>query len=954
MRQRIVVRSRAARVARWGMALAPLFPCALVATPHPSAAQLVQGRLRDVESGAPVKGALVLLLDATGAQEGGALSGQDGLFRIRAPRPGRYTVSAERIGFETAVSTPFDVDAGRGIELTLDLEPKALALEGIRVEAGRRCSVSPEEGRIVAELWDEARKALRNQQWTDSVGVVRFRVVEYERNVDPGTGLATGETRRSVNWVGRNPIRSRPAQELLEDGFIRPDGTGGYQYFGADAGVLLSDRFLDTHCFGLTSSGTAPDAMGLTFEPLGSRRGMADIEGVLWLGIADVRLRALEFVYTWSPWTEAAGVANGRVEFEELPEGVWIVRRWWIRMPRMTQSYDLMRGGQSGLRVAGLVEAGGAATRVDVAAGRRASAVAGVLGRIAGLVWDSTRAEPLGGAEVFLSDAERSVISDEAGRFALDSVRVGTRELEFRHPRLDSLPVVMPATEVSVAGGATAEVTLAVPSPASIVGALCGGGEHAPGSAAVFGVVRERGGGEPVAGATVLLEWTDYRVVAGREVLADVQTLSVTTDERGRFTACGVPPGVLLAAQASVGGEFGPIRRVEVPWGEVVVLDLGLDPGVSTEEAELDVCPSMELSDAAGAVVGRVLEQATGVPVGLSTVWLTSDEPGPTVSVRSDAAGRFVFCGVQPGAYALRAAVQGLGSGRAAVDVRAGGRTDAELRLGAEEAASTTGAIQGRVVAAVDGRPLAGAEIRLRGRLARISEKDGSFSFPEVSTGTATVTASAFGYAEASGEVVIGGGQTLTIEVRLSERPIELDPIVVEAVRSRTGGILEDVRRRAASPWGTVLIGETLEPRLRTASRTTDLLRDQGVTILSNGNALYFNRTRCAPHVFVDGVKITRVPRGGGPIPPKGLEPPDEEAARALNMVDPTTIAAVEIYRGPAETPGEFLDSDARCGVILIWTRRAEGVGKEDLLPRGPPPSSGPGATFPFRRPSDW
>ena len=41
-----------------------------------------------------------------------------------------------------------------------------------------------------------------------------------------------------------------------------------------------------------------------------------------------------------------------------------------------------------------------------------------------------------------------------------------------------------------------------------------------------------------------------------------------------------------------------------------------------------------------------------------------------------------------------------------------------------------------------------------------------------------------------------------------------------------------------------------------------------------------------------------------------------------MNRVSPFEIRAMEIYRGPAQTPGQFLDSNARCGVILIWTRR--------------------------------
>ena len=33
-------------------------------------------------------------------------------------------------------------------------------------------------------------------------------------------------------------------------------------------------------------------------------------------------------------------------------------------------------------------------------------------------------------------------------------------------------------------------------------------------------------------------------------------------------------------------------------------------------------------------------------------------------------------------------------------------------------------------------------------------------------------------------------------------------------------------------------------------------------------------------------------------------------------------VRVVEIYRGPAEVPGQYLDSNAKCGVILIWTKR--------------------------------
>ena len=233
------------------------------------------------------------------------------------------------------------------------------------------------------------------------------------------------------------------------------------------------------------------------------------------------------------------------------------------------------------------------------------------------------------------------------------------------------------------------------------------------------------------------------------------------------------------------------------------------------------------------------------------------------------------------------------------------------------------------MVAASDGQPISGAEVRLLDRFVRVSGNDGSFSFTDVAAGTATLDVSRLGYAAATGAVVIGGGQTLTVRVRLSEQPIALDPIVVEAVGSSGGGVLAEVRRRTELPWGTVLIGEALERKLVRATRTTDVLAEHQVTTYDNATVLYLDRSRCAPHVYVDGVKVTHITRGQGlelARDIEGAEGPEREAARAVNMVEPPAIVAIEIYQGPAETPGQFLDSDSQCGVILIWTRRGTDV----------------------------
>jgi outer membrane cobalamin receptor len=218
-----------------------------------------------------------------------------------------------------------------------------------------------------------------------------------------------------------------------------------------------------------------------------------------------------------------------------------------------------------------------------------------------------------------------------------------------------------------------------------------------------------------------------------------------------------------------------------------------------------------------------------------------------------------------------------------------------------------------------------GAEVTLRrdGDV-RISGSDGAFEFVGVRAGTIDITVSLLGFAEAKGGVVLGGGQTLELEVRLSPEPIELEPIVVQAARLAIGGgILEDVRRRAEGGWGTVLLREELELPRRTASRTTDILQQQvGVHVhgqTETTRTLYLRTPGCGPLVYVDGIKLTHEPRGSDPM---GKTAP--EAARAANLVHPMDIEALEIYRGPGQTPGEFLDSNAQCGVILIWTRRGQ------------------------------
>jgi hypothetical protein len=95
----------------------------------------------------------------------------------------------------------------------------------------------------------------------------------------------------------------------------------------------LSEEFANSHCFSAREPGSDERGLiGIGFEPTADR-DMPDVSGVLWLDEQTAELRFVEYRYTDPPWDLEVSDAGGRIEFERLPTGVWIVSRWWIRMP---------------------------------------------------------------------------------------------------------------------------------------------------------------------------------------------------------------------------------------------------------------------------------------------------------------------------------------------------------------------------------------------------------------------------------------------------------------------------------------------------------------------------------------------------------------------------------------------------------------------------------------------
>ncbi len=358
---------RSARFASlWG---ALLFLAGLIAAP--AASQTVRGVLVDGESQEPIGGVLVVLHDAKGARRRAALTDDAGRFVLRAPVAGSYTVRTERIGYQPTVSQPLALRPGETRDIRLVGAAEAVALEGITVEGSRRrCRIRPQSGAETALLWEEARKALEVASWTRERRLFRYTVVQRERDVDLRTGQTSNEASRDSSAVAAVPFASLPAAELAENGYVqqRQDGTW---YYAPDADVLLSDDFLDQHCFWVRiGRGGERGLVGLAFEPVGGRT-LPDVAGVLWVDRAAAELRRLEFDYVNLPQRVPPGAVGGRVEFARLPNGAWMVPRWWIRMPAAIESADrgnemLRASGRAGARVSRVHQFGGEVVAVAV------------------------------------------------------------------------------------------------------------------------------------------------------------------------------------------------------------------------------------------------------------------------------------------------------------------------------------------------------------------------------------------------------------------------------------------------------------------------------------------------------------------------------------------------------------------------------------------------------------
>lgn len=233
------------------------------------------------------------------------------------------------------------------------------------------------------------------------------------------------------------------------------------------------------------------------------------------------------------------------------------------------------------------------------------------------------------------------------------------------------------------------------------------------------------------------------------------------------------------------------------------------------------------------------------------------------------------------------------------------------------QAPQRNGTIVGVVSDSRGQRPLPGVQVFLEGTgIGGLTNQQGRFTMANVPAGEVTLTAQLIGYSSFSEVLQVNSGETLSLNIELRQRALDLGEIVVTGTAAATerrsiGNSLAsisatDVMERA--PVGTfqeILQARTPGVSMLHSSGQVGMdgdLRIRGSTSVTQSNQ---------PLVYIDGVRTSTSSDAlgvGGQAPTR------------MSDLDPSDIERIEIVKGAAAT--SLYGTQAASGVIQIFTKR--------------------------------
>src|SRR6266480_207857 len=448
-----------------------LLTAAVIVAGSQARAQEARVEVVDASTGRPLVGANISLFDSLAVVPlGGGFSDQNGRMDLRAPSRGPYRIRADKVGYDTWTSVqlqlgdrPINVRAGMALTRT----PVPLVS---RSETACQQLTGP--GTLAGDLWVEMKKALTASATTEAQGLVPIDVDLYERVLDRNLAVVSERAEQRAR-ISRRPVTGISWDQL--DSTRRGEGSNSDVYRAPDAATILSDQFVKSHCYAaIRGYGPETGLTGLEFKPA-RVGGLPEVAGVLWLDPRGNTLRALNFDYVNLPIPLRIARTTGRVEFQQLPGGQWIVPRWYIRMPRIARvtSTDVGSPTVSRDSLVGYQEVGGAArpagtarvsTGVPISSpppGEPAVDTPSTANQsvIMGIVYDSTSGRALSDVRVSTAGGRFKTLTNSGGRYEL-AVDVPLRDsIVFEHPRLRLFHVAERVQSISLPNGARGQAS---------------------------------------------------------------------------------------------------------------------------------------------------------------------------------------------------------------------------------------------------------------------------------------------------------------------------------------------------------------------------------------------------------------------------------------------------------------------------------------------------------------
>jgi hypothetical protein len=544
----------------------------------------------EAANGKPIVGANVSVFDSAGVLLGGGFSDQVGHIDLPTPLRNPFRVQADKVSYDTWLSVVLR-PSGKPIRLRVGMTPTRLA--GLVTRTETACQQLSGPGTPAGALWFELRKALTANAMTEAKGLVPLDVDLYERALDRSLGIVAERKEARTN-IPRRPATGISWDQL--DSARRGNSANGEIYRAPDAAALLSDQFVKSHCFAaIRGYGPENGLTGLEFKP--SKVGSEpELTGVIWLEPRANALKYLNFDYVNLPIPLRIARTTGRVDFQQVEGGQWIVQRWYIRMPRTTRVSSAVFGSANVVRdsLIGFQEVGGTArpagsappvvttstppTPTDSSGTTGAPASGPVQAVLEGFVYDSTTGRPLKGVIVSTGVGRFKARTNEGGRYELVIDGALSDKVIFEHSRLRLLRIPERVQTVSVAPGSRGQAVVFIPSFATLRNRLCGQNEtRTDAQGMAVGYVRDADG-NAVRGAHVWASWqVQWIEQSGRLVSTNLQkTVETDTGPDGSYMMCGFTKGAQITAKVGRPGQNTLEEKLVLPASMVLEHDFKL------------------------------------------------------------------------------------------------------------------------------------------------------------------------------------------------------------------------------------------------------------------------------------------------------------------------------------------------------------------------------------------